>query len=353
MKLDFNDLLIVAAPLSEIESRSEVNPYYCQSTLSLHSKHLPIIAAPMDTVIDQKNIKLFEDNHINYCIPRGCTGKPVAAKVKGVMSFISYGLNEFIAEFIDKTVYLDNRYILIDIANGHMQKLATLVKTFKARYGDYYSLMVGNVANAETYKILSESGADFIRIGIGNGNGCLTTQQLGVGYPMASLIKECYSVKQELSANKKNAAKIVADGGMKGYSDIIKALALGSDYVMIGSILNMALESAGPTYFMGIKINQYSSYAKWLFKKGFKLKKKFRGMSTKEVQKKWNKTQLKTSEGVIRYRNVEYTLNSWTENFTDYLKSAMSYTDRKNLNQFTGTVNFIQITDNAYLRYNK
>lgn len=348
MKLDFNDLLIVPAVTSDIESRSEINPYY--------NNHLPIIAAPMDTVIDKHNIEIFESNRINYCIPRGSTFNPVSAKALGIMSFKSYGLDEFIAEFINSGVKYndDTRYILIDIANGHMDKLSMAIKKFKDIYKDYYKLMVGNIANPETYRLLSLMGADYIRIGIGNGNGCLTTQQLGIGYPMGSLIQECYSIKQGIaSTGSTRFAKIVADGGMKGYSDIIKSLALGADYVMVGSILNKALDSAGPTYFMGIKINQHSKYAKLLYENGFKLKKKFRGMSTKEVQKSWNKGSLKTSEGVIRYRNTEYTIQGWVKNFTDYLKSAMSYTDKRTLLEFTGTPKIINITDNAYARYNK
>jgi GMP reductase len=353
MKLDFNDLLIVPEVQSDIDSRSEVDCYYSSSD----TKHLPIIAAPMDTVVDGNNIEIYEHNHINYCIPRGSSCQPVSAYGHGIMSFQSYGLDEFISvfiTFIDKPVYLQNRYILIDIANGHMSKMAIAIKKFKSIYKDYYKLMVGNVANPETYRLLSIMGADYVRIGIGNGNGCLTTQQLGIGYPMASLIDECYKWKQNLSSGRtENVAKIVADGGMKEYSDIIKALALGADYVMIGSILNKALESAGPTYFLGIKINQHSSIAKWLYKKGYKLTKKFRGMSTKEVQKTWKSDNLKTSEGVVRYRSVEYTIGGWSKNFTDYLKSAMSYTDKTNLHEFTGTVKTIQITDNAYKRYNK
>lgn len=346
MKLDFDDLLIVPEVQSDIESRSEIDAFY--------GKHLPIIAAPMDTVVDSNNIKIYEDNHINYCMPRGSSYEPVSAYSSGVMSFQSFGLDEFISVFLTKGEYRQNRYILIDIANGHMSKMAMAIKKFKSIYQGYYKLMVGNVANPETYRLLSIMGADYVRIGIGNGNGCLTTQQLGIGYPMASLIEECYKWKQQLSFDKtENVAKIVADGGMKGYSDIIKALALGADYVMIGSILNKSLESAGPTYFLGIEINQHSSISKWLYKKGYSLKKKFRGMSTKEVQKTWKSDNLKTSEGVIRYRNVEYTIEGWSKNFTDYLKSAMSYTDRKNLYEFTGNVKMIQISDNAYKRYNK
>ena len=53
--------------------------------------------------------------------------------------------------------------------------------------------MTGNVANPHTYKFLSEIGVEYVRVGIGNGSGCLTTQQTAIGYPMASLIEECYN----------------------------------------------------------------------------------------------------------------------------------------------------------------
>ena len=179
-------------------------------------------------------------------------------------------------------------------------------------------------------------------------HNCSTTQNVAIGYPMASLIQECYDASCLLD----NPAKIVADGGMKTYSDIIKALALGADCVMIGSIFNKAIESCGDNYLFGkIKVSQ--KIAEKAYKHKIPVYKKFRGMSTKEVQKKWGKKKLTTSEGVIRFRKVEYSLNKWVENFEDYLRSAMSYTDSKTLNEFIGNVNIIKITDNAYNRFKK
>jgi hypothetical protein len=80
--------------------------------------------------------------------------------------------------------------------------------------------------------------------------------------------------------------------------------------------------------------------------------KKFRGMSTKEVQKKWGRDKLITSEGISKYNKVEYTLDKWLENLQDYLKSAMSYTNSKNLEEFKDT-EYIFITENALKRYYK
>jgi len=179
-------------------------------------------------------------------------------------------------------------------------------------------------------------------------HNCSTTVHTGVGYPMASLINECYL--ESLSLDK--PAKIVADGGMQNYSDVIKALALGADYVMIGSLFNKAIESCGDNYLFGkFKVGQ--SLAKFAYEHKIPVHKKFRGMSTKEVQKKWGKEVLTTSEGVIRFRKVEYKLNTWVENFEAYLRSAMSYTNATNLQEFIGCVETIKITNNAYNRFKK
>ncbi len=336
-KLDFNDLLIQPARTSDIVSRLEINPYD-------ENGMLPLFVAPMDTVVNHTNAALFLDSNINVCMPRG---NGVLYNANGKI-FSSFSLTQFEDDFLFGDSH-PPRYLLIDIANGHMKKLEDAIIEFKKKYPTVF-IVAGNVANPETYATLSNAGADAIRVGIGNGNGCLTTEQTGVGYPMASLIRECYY--QACSLEK--PAKIIADGGMKTYSDIIKAIALGADYVMVGSIFNKALESAGPTYFMKyFKINPLGEFANWAYNHNFTLTKKFRGMSTKEVQKSWGNAVLKTSEGVVRYRPVEYTINKWSENFESYLRSAMSYTNTKTLEEFRGNVDLNVISENAYRRFNK
>jgi IMP dehydrogenase/GMP reductase len=340
IKVDFNDILIKPAVVTDIISRSEVNPFDFNG-------FLPLFTAPMDTVVDSTNAELFMNHKINICLPRG-------EKRTNESIFQSYSLKQFELEYLNERLEGEH-HVLIDTANGHIGTLLDATRTAKLLYGDNLLLMVGNVANPETYKLLSDAGADYVRIGIGNGNGCLTTQQLGIGFPMASLIRECYYVSLALD----KPAKIVADGGMKEYSDIIKALALGADYVMLGSILNKCVESCGKTFIKGqgrpIEISNAEAINH--FKMGdlgeSVIIKEFRGMSTKEVQKKWGNEVLKTSEGVVRHRPVEYTLERWVDNFESYLRSAMSYVNAKTLDEFINNSEFINITNNAYLRFKK
>lgn len=350
MKIDFDDILIKPAVKTRINSRSQIDILDEQDML-------PLFTAPMDTVVSEKNASLFINNGIKVILPR---------KRENDLSYVSmdpncwnsYGLTEFSEIFLQNTP--DNRgatmYALIDVANGHMPALLDAVNKAKNKYNSEIVLMVGNVANPETYVGFSDAGADYVRIGIGNGGGCLTTVQTGVGFPMASLIKETY----DLSCTLRTPAKIVADGGFKKYADVIKALALGADYVMLGSMFNKALESIGETKrhrdsTLGgyTVVDQFSEETRQAFHSGAPLFKTFRGMSTKEVQKDWGKTDIKTSEGIVRIQQVEYTLSGWVENFSHYLRSAMSYTDSLTISEFIGKPECIEVSENAFNRYNK
>ena len=344
MMYDFNDVLIQPAPTTSVRSRSQVTPFYDQNKL-------PLMTAPMDTVVDGENHHYFSDLGITVVLPR--IKDPNDTHISNE-HFLSYSLTEFDGIFLDKNFRIPKGkvvYPLIDVANGHMVDLLSSCRAAKSKHQNRLVLMVGNVANPDTFYHYCLAGADYVRIGIGNGGGCLTTVQTGVGYPMASLIYECNKIKKR---NRHLSTKIVADGGFKTYADIIKALALGADYVMLGSVFNKALESCGETTNKGDEpIDQYSEFAKECLNSDIPLYKVFRGMSTKEVQKSLGKENLKTSEGVVRRNKVEYTLEGWVDNFTSYLRSAMSYTDKKILPRFIGGVVTNVISQNSFKRFDK
>lgn len=348
---DFDDILIQPAKISNIRSRSEIN-------VKLENGMYPLMTAPMDTVIDEMNYSLFKQNGIIPVLPR--TKNPNTEFIEN--GFLSYSMVDFEKLFLEETIKTnETMMVLIDVANGHMSDLFKLVNKSKFKYGDKLQLMVGNVANPDTFYEYVKTDVDYVRIGIGNGNGCLTTVQTGIGYPMASLISECHKIKTKLRESRPFIkTKIVADGGFKKYSDIIKGLALGADFIMLGSILNKCLESAGETTkrrdstLGGYDIvNQYSQETLDMFNVDIPIYKIFRGMSTKEVQKNWGKEILTTSEGIVKKQQVEYTIEGWVNNFESYLKSAMSYTDKKKLHHFIGGVFYNYITLNAFKRFDK
>ena len=365
IKYDFDDILIVSKPTTRITSR------YKDIKLP---ETLPLFTAPMDTVVNLDNAMTFLHKGINVCLPRtinlvkefkDALNFPQLFETKSVgkydnMIFHSVGLNDIdeICGFVHPRPLLKEiNNILIDVANGHMEQILYACERIRKVNPDI-KIMVGNIGNPETYRWYAKSGlVDYIRVGIGNGGGCLTTKQSGVGYPMASLIAETSLVKHKMRLDgimedqPTKLPAIVADGGMKDYADVIKALGLGADYVMLGSIFNKALESCAKNYKNGKEID--AATAEKLFNKGVEVTKHFRGMSTKGAQKAMGKTEIKTSEGVVRYRPVEYTLQMWVENFDHYLRNAMSYANARTLDEFIGKAEFIQITKNAYDRFNK
>jgi len=353
LKWDLSDIVLIPTEESNIISRSE-----CNVTQEFYDKlFLPLIASPMDTVISKDNYIKYIENGIIPCIPRGLANEHLLKKPQ---YFQAFGLHEiekdleiykennkdWLPRENDNNAFFKYPNVLIDMANAHMSKLIIIIQYIKKEWPEI-NLMIGNVANPETFVNLGLAGADFVRCSVGTGAGCTTAANVSINYPLGSLITECYSLRSQYALK----TKIVADGGMRNYSDIIKALALGADYVMIGSIFNKSIESAGFNYLWKIKIN--NKIAELLWRWGFPIKKKYRGMSTKAVQRSWGKTNLVTAEGITKYQKVEYTLEQWTENFTDYLKSAMSYCNAKTLKDFIGKAEYIFITKSAQERFQK
>lgn len=393
--LSYADLTIIPSVISDIDSRKECDIFYPDG-------NLPIFTAPMMTVINEYNYKLYEENKINIIIPRTVSYYQRLEFVRNG-KWVSFSLKEFDKLFChfeenDSSLWEENKEykVLIDMANGHMRSLyktTVEAKRFAKNFNYKLTIMVGNIANPETYRwICLNSNVDYVRLAIGSGANCLTTNNVGEHYPIASLIYECKQIKDELVAEKsyyepgteyiniKCIPAIIADGGIKGYSDINKALALGADYVMIGSLFGSLLESSAdmiiesrdnaqyPAVYDSEtgKVVYYTSYGskklniwngnteeeKRTFIRSVKsIKKRLIGMSTKEAQIAISRSlenpielstdMLKTSEGNTTFIECKYTLKQWLENMMDYLKSAMSYNDCHTLEEFKNNCDLI------------
>lgn len=354
IKYSYRDVTIVPAKVSEIEHRKDCNPFYPSGTL-------PLFTAPMDSVVGLENYELYEQHKIIPIIPR-TVNLEQRLEVAKTGRWVAYGLDEFEKIFTVQNPG-EGYKALIDVANGHMKKLYTLVKKAKA-LNPNLTVMIGNIANPETYEECCKAGVDYVRCGIGSGECCITSSATKIHFPLASLISEIVEKKQSLqwSGSYKKFTKIIADGGVRGYSDAIVALALGADYVMIGSVFSKMLESSGQIFFRykdyekeddwyplnwDIYFNRYKSGKFYDFNEYWKgtseigdhwrpieLKKEIYGMASGKGQIAIGGKKTKTSEGIIKTIPIEYTMDSWTENFISYLRSAMSYTGAKDLNTF-------------------
>ena len=377
----YDDVTIIPNEISEIEHRSECIPLD-------ENGMLPLFTAPMDTVISKENFELFNNEMINPILPRTeSLDLRIEFSLKG--RWAAYSLNEFESVFCNeknKVSYDNNIKALIDVANGHMSKILSLAKAAKKIYGNDIILMAGNIANPETYKKYAEVGIDYCRCSVGTGACCLTTTQLGVHYPMVSLIDDIARIKRDIvleeEIRKKNnlsrryssLPKIVADGGTRNYAHIIKALALGADYVMCGSVFSKMLESAAPKYcnsqeFLELQpiettIDEIKNIAKkedngWYGEYDGKeiflgdITCRIYGMASKQGQIALNGKKKNTVEGKSRTINVEYTMHGWVENFIDYLRSAMSYVGVRTIDDFKKYSTLIVNSQNAVSSVNK
>ena len=128
--------------------------------------------------------------------------------------------------------------LVLDSAHGHSKGIIDTVKRLKDEL-DGVDVIAGNIATGEAALALIEAGVDAVKVGIGPGSICTTRIVAGVGVPQISAIEECSSVA------KKHGVPVIADGGIKYSGDLAKALAVGADCVMIGSLLAGTDESPG------------------------------------------------------------------------------------------------------------
>ena len=130
--------------------------------------------------------------------------------------------------------------VVVDSAHGHSRNVLEAVKTIKAEFADL-QLIAGNVATADGAEALIKAGVDGIKVGVGPGSICTTRIVAGVGVPQVSAIIECARVARAMGI------PVIADGGVKYSGDVVKAMAVGADSVMIGSLFAGTDESPGET----------------------------------------------------------------------------------------------------------
>jgi IMP dehydrogenase len=238
-------------------------------------------------------------------------------------------------ERIEALIEANVDVICIDTAHGHSIKVLETLKHIKSKYD--IQVIAGNIASADAAEALIEAGVDGLKVGIGPGSICTTRVVTGVGVPQIAAIETVVEVAS------RKGIPVIADGGIKFSGDITKALAVGANAVMLGSLLAGVAESPGSVvYYQGRKYKEY------------------RGMGSLSAMEKGSKdrygqkdvrTDKLVPEGVEARVTFLGELSAYLHQLTGGLRSGMGYCGASSLPELVEKARFVQVTS-AGLREN-
>ena len=316
--LSYNDILLVPK-YSDIISRKEVD---ISSPLdSARSLDLPIISSPMDTITESTMANamatagglgiIHRYNSIEMQVQHAYQVQDSDKKAAAI------GITGDYLERVQALYEVGVRILCLDVAHGHHILMKKAIENLKSLYSDIH-IMAGNVATQSGFEDLSSWGADSIRCNIGGGSICSTRTQTGHGVPGLQTIFDCFS------ANVKRDVKIIADGGIRNSGDMVKALAAGADFVMVGSLLAGSIETPGDII--------YSSDGK--------KRKIYRGMASKEAQHSW-RGKHSSNEGISTTVGYKGSTSDILNDLERGIRSGLSYSGARTLTELQVNAEFI------------
>jgi IMP dehydrogenase len=323
----YDDILLVPS-YNHWESRKvvDISTTCKRGKLSLE---LPLMTANMDTIT--------ETNMVNYIGAKGGIGvlhryMSIEENVRMFKdcrypAFVSVGCGTKDLERAEALRDAGASLFCIDVAHAHAKYVGRTLKNIRKMIGDEACIMAGNVATYAGADHLASCGADIIKVGIGGGSVCTTRIKTGFGVPNLTAIKNCSRVDRS----------VVADGGIRYPGDIVKALAFGADFVMLGSMLAGTRPTPRPV------ISKKD-------KNGEEVKvKTYRGMASSEVQKDFHGgiAEWKTSEGVsteVLYREDE---DKIITDIIGGLRSGLTYGGAVTIAELQRKLDYIEITSSG------
>ncbi|MBN1136057.1 MAG: IMP dehydrogenase [Anaerolineae bacterium] len=225
--------------------------------------------------------------------------------------------------------------VVIDTAHGHSEAVLDTVERVKSAY-PHLPLVAGNVVTAEGTRDLISAGANVVKVGVGAGSICTTRVVTGVGAPQITAIQACAEEAH------RRGATIIADGGIRYSGDLVKALAVGADAVMLGSLLAGLDESPGEMIiYEGRRFKEYRGMGSLGAMKGLARDRYGRGLregSGKHVPE--------GIEGRVPYKGP---LADYIFQLMGGLRSGMGYVGACTLAELRQKARFVRITNAGLL----
>jgi len=323
--LSYDDVLL-APKYSDIISRSEVDIATSLSPDMICE--FPVISAPMDTVTETSLANAMIDagglgiihRYNSIAEQRYMCARVISGRTRCCAAAIGV-IGDYL-ERASELVRLGVQILCLDIAHGHHILMKEAIEKIKSEYDVH--VMAGNVATKKSFEDLSRWGADSIRVGIGGGSTCSTRIQTGHGVPAFQSILDCFR------ADTKRDVKIIADGGIRTSGDMVKALAAGADFVMVGSMLAGTAESPGESF---VNIN------------GDRVK-NYRGMSSKEAQLNW-RGSVGSHEGISTSIPFKGPIEPILEEIKKGIRSGLSYSGARNILELQSNAEFVVQTSSG------
>ena len=138
------------------------------------------------------------------------------------------------AERIPALVEAGADVLCIDSSEGYSVWQKKVIDYVRANYGNTIKIGAGNVVDRDGFRFLAESGADFVKVGIGGGSICITRETKGIGRGQATALIEVSAARDEYFRETGVYVPICSDGGIVHDYHMTLALAMGADFLMLG-----------------------------------------------------------------------------------------------------------------------
>ena len=133
--------------------------------------------------------------------------------------------------------------LCIDSSEGFSEWQQRTIAWIRENYGDTVKVGAGNVVDGDGFRFLADCGADFVKVGIGGGSICITRETKGIGRGQATATIEVAKARDEYFEETGVYVPICSDGGIVHDYHMTLALAMGSDFIMLGRYFSRFDES--------------------------------------------------------------------------------------------------------------